>query len=434
MRRLLSRQPRYVAVCLTVLLGGGAGALAYFTATGAGAASSSVGTLNSPPRPVVTYTNGTATVEVKWTGSTLSDGTAAQGYYVTRNNGSTTSPACGTSPTSLTTSTSCTDSSVPDGTYTYQVIAVWKSFSATSSASESVTVVLGGGALTNPTWTTSKSLAGATGATYTYGFTTATGAALTSVTMSVPSGTAGTPTPGTVAGVPSGGTVSLAGNTLTYTFASKWVNAGTASSIQITGLTNTPNVNSYTSLITTKAAAVAIDNGITAAAAFTGGTLSNPIWTTSKSLAGASGATYTYSFTTASTAALTSVTMSVPPGTAGTPAVGTVSGVAAGGTVSLSNNTLTYTFAKTEIAASTAASIQITGLTNTTNVSSYTSQITTYNATVPIDNGTTAAVAFTGGTLSSPVWTTSKSLAGATGATYTYSFKTATAAEIKSVT
>jgi hypothetical protein len=428
-RRLL------VLIPVVAALAAVAGSWAYFTTSGSGAASASVGGLTTPPQPVLTYATGTATVELDWApGSKLSDGvTPAQGYYVTRNNGVTTSPACGTSPTSLTTSKSCADSSVPNGTYTYQVVAVWNSFSATSSASEPVTVVLGGGALSNPIWTTSKSLAGASGATYTYGFTTATGAALTSVTMTVPPGTAGTPLRGTVSGIPATGTVSLTGNTLTYSFASQWINPGTVASIQITGLTNTPNVSSYTSQISTKNAAVTIDSGVTAPVAFTGGALSNPIWTTSKSLAGASGATYAYSFTTATTAPLTSVTMSVPPGTAGTPALGAVSGVPSGGTVSLSNNTLTYTFAETSIAASTAASIQVTGLTNTPNVSSYTSQITTNNATVPIDSGVTAPVAFTGGALSNPTWTTSKSEAGASGATYTYGFTTATGAALTSV-
>jgi len=134
-RRLL------VLIPVTVVLATVTGSWAYWTTSGSGAASAGVGTLNPPPQPVLTYTGGT-TVKVDWTpGSTLSDGiTPAQGYYVTRYNGSTTSPACGTSPASLTTSKSCTDSSVPDGTYTYRVIAVWNSFSETSSASAAVIV------------------------------------------------------------------------------------------------------------------------------------------------------------------------------------------------------------------------------------------------------------------------------------------------------
>ena len=75
---------------------------------------------------------GSSTVSVSWTGSTLSNGTPAQGYYVTRTNVSTsqTSAACGSSASSLITSTSCSDTSVPDGTYTYKVIAVYRSWTA----------------------------------------------------------------------------------------------------------------------------------------------------------------------------------------------------------------------------------------------------------------------------------------------------------------
>jgi hypothetical protein len=425
-----------VLILVAPTLAGVASAWAYWTSSGDGVATASTGTLNPPPPPTLSYTKGTAAVEVDWSpGSTLNDGTTpAQGYYVTRDNGSTTSPACGTSPTALATTTSCTDEAVPDGTYTYRVVAVWHSFSAVGSAGEPVAVALSGGALSNSTWTTSKSQAGTTGATYTYGFSTATGASLTSVTMTVPPGTGGVPAVGTVKGVPGGGSVSLEGDTLTYSFAARWVNPGTAASIQITGLANTPNVNSYTAQITTHSATAAVDSGITAAVAFTGGTLRNPTWTTSTSQGGATGATYTYGFTTATSSSMSSVTMTVPPGTAGTPAVGTVSGVPAGGAVSMSNNTLTYSFPATAVASSTACSIQVTGLSNTSAVGSYSSQITTNDATVPIDNAATAPVAVTGGALSDPTWTTSNSQAGATEASYTYGFTTATGASLTAVT
>ncbi len=120
------------------------GALAYWTSSGSGTATAAVGTLNAPTKLALTYRTGTSSVKVSWEGSKLSNGTDAQGYYVTHNNGTSTSAAaCGTSPTSLiTSSTSCTDTAVPDGTYTYRVIAVWKSFSAESVASEAVTVKL----------------------------------------------------------------------------------------------------------------------------------------------------------------------------------------------------------------------------------------------------------------------------------------------------
>ena len=93
---------------------------------------------------------------------------------------------------------------------------------------------------------------------------------------------------------------------------------------------------------------------------------------------------YTFSFTTASTSELDSVTMTVPAGTGGSPAVGTVTPPAmAGGSVSLSGGTLTYSFTPGTVAAGTAVSIEITGLTNTTAAGSYTSDITTLDAGTP---------------------------------------------------
>ena len=94
--------------------------------------------------------------------------------------------------------------------------------------------------LTGSTWSTSKTTVGATGTSYTFTFTAATSSSLSAVTMTVPSGTAGTPAVGTVSpGSLAGGSVVLAGTTLTYSFTSAPVGPGTAVSIQINGLTNT---------------------------------------------------------------------------------------------------------------------------------------------------------------------------------------------------
>jgi hypothetical protein len=121
-------------------------ALAYFTSTGSGTASASVGALNAPTIGTASTTAGTSTVHVTWTDSTLSNGsTPAGGYYITRirNSDSSTANACGTSPTSLTTSTatSCDDTAVEDGTYHYRVTAVYHSWTATSGGTNNVTVV-----------------------------------------------------------------------------------------------------------------------------------------------------------------------------------------------------------------------------------------------------------------------------------------------------
>jgi YVTN family beta-propeller protein len=317
------------------------------------------------------------------------------------------------------------------GSYTSQLTTSTSGGPIDSGISAAISIT--GGTLANPVWTTTNSASGATGVAYTYSFKTASGATLTAISMTVPPGTAGTPAVGTVTGAPTGGTVTLAANTLTYT-AGGYVNPGTAVTIKITGLTNTTTAGSYTSQITTSSAGGPVDSGVSAAAAISGGTLANPIWTTTKSASGATGVAYTYSFKAASTANLTSVTMTVPPGTAGTPGVGTVTGVPSGGTASLASNLLTYSFGATAVPAGTSVSIQLTGLTNTTSTGSYSSQLTTNSAGGPIDTGLTAAISITGGTLTNSIWSLSKSSSGATAVAYTYSFTVASSATLTSIT
>ena len=198
--------------------------------------------------------------------------------------------------------------------------------------------------------------------------------------------------------------MSLADGTLTYSFTPGTVDAGTPVSIEITGLANTTVAGSYTSDIATVAAGTPVDSGTTPAVAF-GGSLTQLGWQVSDSTPAATGVHYTYTFTTASSSELDSVTMTVPAGTGGSPAVGTVTpaGVADGGTVSLTDGTLTYSFTPGTIDAGTAVSIEITGLANTSTAGSYTSVITTQDAGRGVDTGTDAGVSFPGTlTLASP--------------------------------
>ncbi len=112
---------------------------------------------------------------------------------------------------------------------------------------------------------------------------------------------------------------------------------------------------------------------------------------------------YTYTFTTATTALITSFTMTVPPGTSGAPTVGTVSPAMVGASVTLSGTTLTLSGISLSLASGTAVSIHINGLTNTTTAGSYTSEIVTRSATGAVDSGITPAVSFTGAlSLTSP--------------------------------
>ena len=115
---------------------------AYFTAQGSGQGGAPVGSLAPPTGLVASVPSATQrTVHLTWTAPTTPDGSALSGYTVSRWNGTTASPACGTGSTALSgTSTSCDDTSVASGTYTYTVTADWRSWTATSAQSSSVTV------------------------------------------------------------------------------------------------------------------------------------------------------------------------------------------------------------------------------------------------------------------------------------------------------
>jgi hypothetical protein len=124
-------------------------------------------------------------------------------------------------------------------------------------------------ALVGPTWSSSNTTTGAADTSYTYAFAVATSAPLTSVTMTVPAGTAGTPTVGAVSPVSlEGGSIALAGSTLTYSFTSAAIISATAVSVQVNGLTNTGTADSYTAEITTETAGSPVDSGVTPAVSF----------------------------------------------------------------------------------------------------------------------------------------------------------------------
>jgi hypothetical protein len=252
-------------------------------------------------------------------------------------------------------------------------------------------------ALTGAAWSASKTTDGATGATYTYTFTAATSAALDAITMTVPTGTGGTLSVGAVSPAAiTGGTVSLAGTTLTYSFTSAAIIANEAISVQVNGITNTGTAGSDTSTITTDSTSGAVDTGTTGTVTFTAAALTTPGWSASSTTVGATGTSYTYTFST--TGLISAVTMTVPPGTTGTPTVGTVSPAAlTGGTVTLSGTTLTYsgTFLSLGLLG-TAVSIQIGGLTNTNVAGAYSSEIVTESLGVAVDSGVAAAVSLTG--------------------------------------
>ncbi|QCB98877.1 hypothetical protein E5206_06240 [Arthrobacter sp. PAMC25564] len=125
-----------IALVLLTLIGATA-ATAYWQATGRGVGAASAGTLAEPTGVSVPSTS-MSSVPVTW--AAAAGATTPTGYYVTRATGASTLAACGSSPATLITGTSCTDTGVPDGAYTYKVTAVYRSWTGTSAASGTVAV------------------------------------------------------------------------------------------------------------------------------------------------------------------------------------------------------------------------------------------------------------------------------------------------------
>jgi hypothetical protein len=112
-------------------------AWAYLTTTGVGIASGSVSALTAPT--ISSAIPGSGTVALTWT-AVAPPGSGTVTYYVTRDGGapggncpSSSSPSAGTS---------CTDGGVSIATHQYRVTAVWRTWTATSSAT-AVQVTIG---------------------------------------------------------------------------------------------------------------------------------------------------------------------------------------------------------------------------------------------------------------------------------------------------
>jgi hypothetical protein len=150
------RRRRAILAAVLAVLGLSAGAFAFWSTTGSGSASGTVGTLAAPSGVSASSTTGSSTVAVSWTASAPVGGVSPSGYYVKRYHDATPSIAggdCGT-PATPVNHTSCKDTEVADGTYTYAVVAVYHSWSAESARSSSVTVI---GDVTPPTSTLTTS-------------------------------------------------------------------------------------------------------------------------------------------------------------------------------------------------------------------------------------------------------------------------------------
>ncbi len=138
------RAQRLLAITVLALgaIGMGTAAWAYFSTSGAGTASASVATLNAPTNVIATNTTGSNTVGVELD---RCDGTRQRrGRRLLR----AALPRCDLErrvwhlARRTDRRTTCNDTSVANGTYTYKVTAVFRSWSAQSGASNSVTVTV----------------------------------------------------------------------------------------------------------------------------------------------------------------------------------------------------------------------------------------------------------------------------------------------------
>jgi len=127
-RRTIRRCGGGLLVALLLALAGSA--VAYFSANGAGSASAAVTILTTPTISAATPASG-GTVALTWSVVTP-PGEQAVTYYVTRDGGT---PA-GTCPTQAApaTVTTCTDAGLAVGEHSYEVTAVWRTWTVTSAA------------------------------------------------------------------------------------------------------------------------------------------------------------------------------------------------------------------------------------------------------------------------------------------------------------
>jgi hypothetical protein len=131
----LGRRGRTLAILLVAVIGVTTAAWAYWSSPSKGSASGHVASLNAPTIP--SATGGAESVALSWS-SVTAPGSGAVDYYVSRD-GSAPSGNCPAS-SSPSTATSCTDAGVPAGNHSYTVTAVWRSWTATSSARAVTTI------------------------------------------------------------------------------------------------------------------------------------------------------------------------------------------------------------------------------------------------------------------------------------------------------
>ena len=250
-------------------------AFAYWSATGSGTATASTGTLNAPTGTSASSTAGSGTVSISWTAPV--GGAAPSGYRVSRTpTGGSPVSACGTATTPVT-NTSCSDTSVPDGTYTYVVTSILGGWTAPGAPSSQVTVTNTVATTTSVASSANPSVVGQT-VTYTATVTQASGSTTPPGTVSFKDGasaiscTGGNQTLSSGTATCSVSYAGVGGHSITAVYAGSGVFTGSTSTAvaqsvnaastttSLTSSTN-PSVTGQTVTFTATVAAVAPGSG-----------------------------------------------------------------------------------------------------------------------------------------------------------------------------
>jgi Bacterial Ig-like domain len=132
-----------VVLGLAIALASAIQAWSYWANVGSGSAQAPTTDLNPPTNVSASAPLSSNIVSVGWTGASLTTGQPATGYVVVRirNSDGSTFAACGSTMVSPIAGTSCSDVGVVDGVYHYGVTALFGSWTAVGAPSGSVTVV-----------------------------------------------------------------------------------------------------------------------------------------------------------------------------------------------------------------------------------------------------------------------------------------------------
>jgi hypothetical protein len=144
--RLLRRHARWLvpaALIVPMALASTPAALAAWSAGGSGSAGASATTMPAGNAP--TGSASFTTVTISWTAAKMVDGSAVAGYVVNRFNAvNGTQATVGSACSGIVTTTTCTETSVPPGTWVYTDTPVEQNWTGGASpASNSITTRLG---------------------------------------------------------------------------------------------------------------------------------------------------------------------------------------------------------------------------------------------------------------------------------------------------